>query len=206
MWMLTLPIGKIENPRDVKYPEIVNYTNSNFRTVNGTIVLRTPVKGVSTENSKFPRTELREMADLKTRAFWNTSYGRHIVHFTTSVTRLPKTVPRVVIGQLYCEDDDLVQIRSLIRNKTTIIDVVYNKVVHVLDAKYKLGKTFSISMFVENNIVSVMYNTNASAVINLPNSFKDCYFKVGNYPQYHNATSSEISEVRLSRLNVTHVY
>lgn len=207
MWMLTLPIGKIENPTDIMYPRILNFTNSNFRVINQTIVLSTPVSGVSTENSKFPRTELREMADFNNRAFWNTSYGSHIMHFTGSVTILPIIVPRIVIGQVYCGNDDLVQIRSLIRNKKTIIDVVYNQtVISVLDQEYVLRKRFNVSIFVGSNDISVIYNNNTTAIAKLPNSFEGCYFKVGSYPQYYNASSSERSEMRLSILNVTHVY
>jgi hypothetical protein len=208
MWMLTLPIGRIENPRDVMYPEILIYTNSKlFKAVNGSIVLTTPVNGFSTENSKYPRTELREMADLKNRAFWNTSNGRHVMHFGGSVTILPASEPRVSIAQVYCANDDVVQIRTQIRNKTTIIDVTNNgTLINLLDSNYKLKKRFNISIFIENNVISVLYNNKTSAVVKLKDSLQQCYFKVGTYPQYFNSSSSEKAEMTLSNCNVTHVY
>jgi hypothetical protein len=208
MWMLTLPIGKIENPRDVMYPEILSYTDSKyFKVVNGSIALTTPVNGVSTENSKYPRTELREMADFKTRAFWNTSNGRHVMHFGGSVTILPTSVPRVSIAQVYCENDDVVQIRSQIKNKTTTIYVTNNGTLsNVLDNNYRLTRKFNISIFIENNVISVLYNNKTSAVVKLKKSLQQCYFKVGTYPQYFNISSNEKAEVTLSNCNVTHIY
>ena len=68
-WKVTLPIGD-GSPTEVKPPEILNYaTNPVLKdfmyndSTDGTLVFYTYPGGVTTTNSSYPRTELRELMD-----------------------------------------------------------------------------------------------------------------------------------------------
>ena len=62
-WFLTLPVGPAGDPDSIDQPELLDYRSEWFDlTPDGTgVVFRAPAGGVTTKNSKYPRSELREM-------------------------------------------------------------------------------------------------------------------------------------------------
>jgi hypothetical protein len=144
LWVLTLPTGKIENPTEIKGASLLKYKNSKYFTINSSaIVFKAPVNGVSTENSHYPRTELRELYDANTQASWNMSQGIHIMRFKGSVTVLPTTVKKTVVAQIHGGDDDIVQFRCWTNSKGTLFDVFHNGMIYgTLDSNYTLGKIY----------------------------------------------------------------
>jgi hypothetical protein len=208
LWVLTLPIGKIENPTEVEGVSLLKYRNSKYFTVKSSaVVFIAPVKGVSTENSNYPRTELRELYDANTQASWNMSQGIHIMHLKGSVTVLPTTVKKTVVAQIHGGDDDIVQFRCWTNSRGTVFDAFHNGMIYgTLDNNYTLGKTYSLKVVATNSSISIFYNDMNNVALRIPSINDACYFKVGVYPQYYNKTSTEYSEARLHSLNVTHVY
>ena len=69
-----------------------------------------PVDGTTTKNSRYARSELREMNGAEDGAWSNTS-GAHTLVVTQAVTRLPEAKPEAVTTQIHDGSDDVVQIR-----------------------------------------------------------------------------------------------
>ena len=207
LWVLTLPTGKFENPTEIEGVSLLNYKNSKYFTVsNNTVVFKAPVNGVSTQNSNFPRTELRELYDPNTQASWNMSQGIHIMYMKGSVTVLPTSVPKTVVAQIHGEDDDIIEFRVWIKAKCTVFDVFHNGMVYgILDNNYTLGKVYSLKVVGANSTISIFYNDMDNVALRVPSVNDACYFKAGVYPQYYNKSSTEYSEARLYSLNVTHM-
>jgi hypothetical protein len=209
VWVLTLPIGKFENPTEIEGPSLLSYKNSKyFFTINNTaVVFRAPVNGVSTENSNYPRTELREMLDSDNQASWDMNHGTHTMYLRGSVTVLPKTVPKTVFAQIHGNDDDIIELRCWNRSNKLLIDAFHNGMVYgILDNNYNLGKIFTVKMVATNNMVSIFYNDMSLPVLNIPSINDACYFKAGVYPQYYSKNSTDYAETMIYSLNVSHIY
>lgn len=101
-WKITLPIGSPGSPTEVI--NLVGFSDQYFflDNVDGSpfsMVFQTPVTGVTTGGSSFPRTELREMADSSgTEAAWHVSDGTATLTTDLAVTQVPST-GKVVVQQ-----------------------------------------------------------------------------------------------------------
>jgi hypothetical protein len=208
LWVLTLPTGRYENPTEIEGASLLNYKNSKYFTVNNSaVVFKAPVNGISTVNSNYPRTELRELYDANTQASWNMSQGIHIMYMNGSVTVLPTTVRKTVVAQIHGDDDDIVEFRCWTNSKGTMFDVFHNGMIYgILDKNYTLGKIYLLKVVATDSIISIFYNDMNNVALRIPSINDACYFKTGVYPQYYNKSSTEYSEARLYGLNVTHVY
>ena len=60
-WKLTLPIGLLKSPAEIKQPELGTYKIDPWFIVapDGGVRFRAPVNGVTTGGSNYPRSELR---------------------------------------------------------------------------------------------------------------------------------------------------
>lgn len=182
-WYVTLPTGKEGHPVTVKNPEILKYSDANFK-VNETgdgVVFTGPCDGVTTVNSHYPRSELRETKG-KDLAAWSISKGSHNMTFTGCVTNLPVYKPEVVIGQIHDAEDDVLMIKC---SGSTIVVMFMGKTVKVADEDYKLGDKYTIKIFAEKGTISVYYNDMTKPVYTTKakSSNTDNYFKVGCYTQ-----------------------
>jgi hypothetical protein len=81
-WKLTLPAGREGQPLEIRQPRLKSLANGTYirLTPDRGVQFRAPVGGVTTENSNYPRTELREMtADGRREAAWSSTSGRHVM-------------------------------------------------------------------------------------------------------------------------------
>ena len=178
------------------------------------MVFRAPVEGVTTENSSYPRTELREMtADGRREAAWSSSTGRHVLTVTQAITATPRAKPHVVAGQIHDAEDDVVMIRLEGRRLFVESD---GDDVGLLDGHYRLGTRFSVTITASAPGIRIRYTpprawraggAPKTRVVDVPKAGRGWYFKAGCYPQSspeRGDRAGAYGEVVIYALNVQH--
>lgn len=230
-WKITLPVQqtafpffenekKSSQPLEIRQPELATYKLDPWFTVTPDkkgVVFRAAINALSTGNSNYPRSELREMtSDGKKEILWPSTSGTHTLFLDQAITAVPKNKPEIVAGQIHGDNDDIITVRLdapklyLARGKSNLA---------TLDENYTLGKRFTIKFVIRNGQVMVYYNDNSVPVHTLEKKVKMAYFKVGVYPQSNCETEREergeieedklcndnnYGEVIVYQLNVTH--
>jgi hypothetical protein len=212
-WKLTLPIGAAKKPTEIKQPVLATYTDQWFSTIaieagNG-VRFRAPVTGVTTANSAYPRSELREMtSDGRGNASWSSTGGTHSLFIDQAITALPQTKPELVAGQIHDAKDDVLVIRLEGSNLYINVD---GKNVHLLNPNYILGERFTLQFAVSSGQTQVHYNGSAKPQFSFAKDYSGAYFKAGAYTQ-SNCTRERVcseenlGEVLIYQLVVTHNY
>lgn len=184
-WKLQLPedTERVGNPDEVKSPELELFSHSQFFFLDEAqkaVTFRAPCGGATTKNSKYPRSELREMTeDGKERATWSTARDdRHVFSAELAITKLPHEKPHVVCAQVHDSKSDLLAIR-LEKKHLFIYRDDYPKL--TLDAGYKLGRPFSLKISSGKGRIIVSYE--GTEVLNWQINQPQCYYKVGCYTQ-----------------------
>jgi len=166
------------------------------------VVFTAPVDGATTQNSAYPRSELREM-NGEQKAAWSNGSGRHTLRATEAVTELPESKPEVVTAQIHGGDDDVMQIR--LEGNHLMVQYADGGKQLTLDPDYRLGTPYDIEIVAAENAVQVGYNGEVKA--ELPLSGSTWYFKAGAYVQ-SNPTKGEAAtaagQVVIYSLEVTH--
>lgn len=209
-WKQTLPIGSSGNPLEIKLTVLSTYTSSPYFQVNSSgdgVTFRAPVNGVTTSGSKYPRSELREMAnDGKDLASWSNKSGTHTMFIDEAITAVPKVKGHVVAGQIHDANDDVMVIR--LEYPKLFIDI-NGKSGPTLDSNYILGKRFTIKFVASGGQIKVYYNGSETPAYILDKPASGCYFKAGAYTQ-SNCSKEKIcsndnyGEVTIYKLSVTH--
>ena len=208
-WKLTLPFNteRKGNPDEVLQPELATFQDPTcfFTSAAGdAIVFRAACGGLGTENSSYPRSELREMqADGKDEISWSTDDSLiHLLEAELAITRTPEVKPHLVCAQIHDDEDDVIMIR--LENKKLFVE--RNDADDVrLDGDYQLGSRFTLRIVAGNGRVKVWYNDQLKMDWEVVK--KRCYFKVGCYTQSNikkGDRGEAAGEVELHRLRVTH--
>lgn len=186
-WKITLPVGtqkKATHPLEIRQPDLSRYALKPwFILADGgdAVVFRAPVNAPTTSNTKYARSELREMKDKgKNPAAWSSVKGRHEMYLDQAITAMPKVKQHVVAGQIHDSDDDVIVIRLEYPNLYVNVD---GENVHTLDSEYTLGKRFTVRFVVEKGKTSVYYNGKSNPSYTLDLEYSDAYFKAGVYTQ-----------------------
>lgn len=208
-WKLTLPYDtpRKGNPDEVLQPELATFQDRScfFTADSGSaVVFRAACGGLGTENSNYPRSELREMqAGGKDELEWSTDDpANHVMEVRLAITSVPEVKRHVVCAQIHDDEDDVIMIRlekkKLFIERNDADDVP-------LDDDYKLGEPFTLRIIAGNGRIRVGYDNEPK--MDWQVSKKRCYFKVGCYTQsnVHKGDLPEAAgEVVVHRLNVAH--
>lgn len=209
-WKQTLPTGSSEKPKEIKQPALATFAEKSYFHVNdgsNGVTFRSPVNGVTTSGSGYPRSELREMtAGGKSLAGWSTTSGTHTMFIDQAITAVPDKKKHVVAGQIHDADDDVIVVR--LEYPKLFIDI-NGKEGPVLDSKYVLGKRFTVKFVAEGGKIQVYYNGSAEPVHTLAKKGSGHYFKAGAYTQSNCSKESDCSddnygEVVIYKLAVEH--
>jgi hypothetical protein len=203
-WYLTLPTGKKGDPDDVYPPALESFVDDWFRLNHARdgIVFRANAGGATTKNSKYPRSELREMLGGKL-ASWSNESGVHTMSLRQAVTRLPAAKPHVVAAQIHGGDDDVVLVR--LEGERLIAEYDDGDSEIVIDPAYELGTPYDLRIVAADRRIEIFYNNRLAAEI--PRSGKGWYFKAGCYVQSNperGDTPDAVAEVVLYSLKVDH--
>ena len=199
-----MPTGPQGDPDTVQPAQLVGYTSSYFRLNDARdgVVFTAPVDGVTTRNSEYPRSELREMNGAE-EAAWSNGSGTHVLRATEAVTELPESKPELVTAQIHGGDDDVMQVR--LEGNHLMVRYADGAKQVTLDPDYRLGTPYDIEITAAANSVRVGYN--GEPKVELPLSGSTWYFKAGAYVQSNPSKGDPITaagQVVIYSLEVTH--
>jgi hypothetical protein len=217
IWQLQLPIGSPGKPDTVSAASLEGgYTSEYFHTdVNdGAMTFWAPEQGVTTPNSRYPRSELREMNPDGSAANWRFHAGTHTLDASVSVTRVPSSV---AIGQIKIG----APLEAGVPPSTKpTLELYYrsngNIVVGIEDspaggqtphtiANIPLGTRFSYQIRATSSTMTVTINGTPHAFPLNPAFLPyGQYFKAGSYIQSRSDSAANGAEVKFYALSVTH--
>ena len=203
-WYLTLPTGKSGSPDTIEGSKLATYHSKFFDLTQKRdgIVFHAGADGVTTKNSHYPRSELREM-DGSEKSSWSNENGTHVFDVREAFTKLPGSKPEVVGVQIHDAEDDVMQIR--LEGKTLMVQYNDGKSEQVLDQDYRLGTPFDTKIVAANGKVDVLYNGQKKAT--LPLSGSGWYWKVGAYVQSNGSkgeSAGSAGEVVVYKADISH--
>jgi hypothetical protein len=202
-WKLTLPIGSSGKPTEIKQPTLNTFRDPNYFYVNGTndgVVFRAPVDGVTTSNSGYPRTELREMVPGGSEISWSPSSGTHTMTIVQRVMELPSGKNHLVCGQVHGGDDDV----CVFRVEGSSLYATDGDDPHgtLITSSFALNTEFTVQFIASGGSIQMKYN--GSTVATRSHSSSGCYFKAGCYNQANKSSGSGWGEVQIHELTVSH--
>jgi Alginate lyase len=203
-WFLTLPIGFDGDPDSIDQPELLDYRSEWFDlTPDGSgVVFRAPAGGVTTKNSRYPRSELREM-NGEEKAAWSNLEGTHTLESRQAITRVPPVKPEVSATQIHDGDDDVLQIR--LEGSVLAAQYADGKEQIVMDGDYQLGTPYDLRIVAADGLITVFYDGERAAVIERSGS--SWYWKVGAYTQSNPERGDDpdaVGEVVVYSLSIEH--
>jgi hypothetical protein len=203
-WYLTLPTGSEGRPDTVDTKDLATYASKWFQLNNAKdgVVFTANTGGATTENSHYPRSELREMTGGE-NASWDGRSGTHTMELDQAITKTPSTKPDVIAGQIHGGDDDVMQIH--LSGSTLTVKYADGKKDVVLDPSYKLGERFRVKIQSAKGQVKVWFNGALKA--DLPIYGAESYFKAGAYVNSNpekGANPSDVGQVVIYGLKISH--
>jgi hypothetical protein len=203
-WFLTLPVGPPGDPDSIDQPELLDYESEWFDLTpdGGGVVFRAPAGGVTTKNSKYPRSELREM-NGEEKAAWSNTEGTHTLESRQAITQVPRAKPEVSATQIHDGGDDVLQIR--LEGSTLVAQYADGKEQVVIDPDYELGTPYDLKIVAADGRILVSYNGEQRA--DIERSGDSWYWKVGAYTQSNPERGDDadaVGEVVVYSLAVEH--
>lgn len=207
-WKLQLPVstqrqGSVD---EIKPAELNTYANGDFFYLNAQrngVAFKAPANGATTKNSKYPRSELREMtADGHTEASWSNSSGVHTMNLRQAITHLPDVKSELVAAQIHDSKDDVIMVR--LEGKRLFVESG-GKNIGDLDTNYVLGTVYTVKIVAENSTIKVYYNDALKVTFDKKGS--GYYFKAGCYTQTNTTkgdSAASYGEVTIYDLSVSH--
>lgn len=215
VWELQEPVGSPGSPTTISpsrlqgsngFQDQFFFTNK----TDGSMSFWDPENGVTTPNSKFPRSELREMNPDGSAANWSIP-GTHTLTATVKATLIPD---HVAVGQIHLGQNSgsTKPLLELFYYKNGNVDMAIeqtpaggNEVHHVV-GNVPLGTRFNyvISLTNSNTIGLNLNGTNHTWA--LPSSFNGfpMYFKAGDYDQSAGSNGSVGAKVQFYALTIHH--
>lgn len=145
-WKLTLPVGRPGHPTEIMRPtkSVRPWYVADLNA--GELLFRAPANGVTTEGSKYPRSELRELNRSTGKlASWPSQRGVHDLWMAGRITHLTDKHPNLVCAQIHDGDDDVLQVR--LEGPRLFLESDGDER-GVLDADYPLGEPFRLEVTV----------------------------------------------------------
>jgi hypothetical protein len=203
-WFLTLPVGPEGDPDSIDQPELLDYRSDWFDlTPDGTeVVFRAPAGGVTTKNSKYARSELREM-NGEEKAAWSNTEGVHTLESRQAITKVPPVRPEVSATQIHDGGDDVMQIR--LQGSTLVAQYADGAEQVVIDPDYRLGTPYDLRIVAADGRITVFYDGEQRAQIERSGS--SWYWKVGAYTQSNPERGDDpdaLGEVVVYSLRIEH--
>jgi poly(beta-D-mannuronate) lyase len=208
-WKLTVPYDteRKGNPDEIVQPELDTFQDASCfiatKSKDG-VVLRARCGGLTTTNSDYPRSELREMKrGGKDEASWGTADGKtHGLTVVQAITQTPAVKKHVVCTQIHDAKSDVMTVRlegrKLFIERDKAGDVL-------LDGNYKLATRFKLTIQAGGGRIKVWYNDALKMDWELERS--GCYFRVGCYTQSNTKKGDRpdsYGQVVIHKLQVTH--
>lgn len=196
-WKITLPIGS-GSPLEIKPTGILTYKIDPWfiptQNCTGVQFRAHTSSPVTTSNSSYPRSELRERTtDGSTDISWSNSSGTHTMTIDQAIMMVPKGKRHVVAGQIHDGSDDVTVFRlELPDNSTGNVGSLYvtdgnNTHAKEIINNYTLGTRFQVRFVATAGKIEMYYKpntaTNFTLVHTINKTISGSYFKAGAYTQ-----------------------
>lgn len=201
---------KITKPDATEVTNLSSYSSVPHFYVDarGYVNFRAEAGGTGTKNSRYPRSELRELPGN-----WSTSSGTHTMILTQAITYTLVEKQHVVAGQIHDASDDVIMIR--LEGRHLFVEAGGTELTPSLDTNYQLGTKFTVKIEAAGGQIRVYYNDMTTPKVTYKKSVSGCYFKAGVYTQSTSDASqasdtrkpedpSAYGEVHLYEMKVTH--
>lgn len=189
-WTLMLPVMKPDGDTPMNdYPAKFSAAELEgfFFVRNGAVVCRAPANGAHSKNSKYVRTELRQMIDKA----WNEgawpSSGDHSLECDMYIDASHLSTRQRVNGmQIHDGSDDVCQI---MRHERDGLGLMHSdgKAWESIDPTYRDGQRFLCKIHAINNRIKVYYN--GALAVDIPKIGSGWYWKMGCYNQSGGAST-----------------
>jgi hypothetical protein len=214
-WELQLPTGSAGSPTTISPAKLAGsngFTDSYFFTnkTDGSMSFWDPENGVTTPNSNYSRSELREMNTDGSAAAWSIP-GTHTLTATVKATEIPSSV---CVGQIHLSEGS--------GSTKPLLELFYHSNGDVYmgieqtpaggnEKTYKVGNvalgtqwSYVISLTGGNTIGLTLNGTKTTWP--LPSSFNGypMYFKAGDYDQTSGSSSTVGAKVQFYALTIHH--
>jgi hypothetical protein len=214
IWSLQLPIGSPGSPTTIQPAQLKGasgYTNPAYFWTDkndGSMTFWDPEAGVTTPNSSYARSELREMNSNGSAADWALA-GNHTLSATLRIVSVTKSVcvGQVHLGSGGSSTKPLLELYY--HSNGDIVLGVENspsggQTSHTL-GHVTVGTQWSYVINVTGNKINITVNGSKTSYT-IPSSFNPYkqYFKAGDYNQSSSSSTSNGAKVKFYALNVSH--
>lgn len=214
-WNLSIPEGS--PPTTIETSQLVDgFKDKYFSSENGTLFFWTPVTGSTTENAKYPRTELRETYSNGTLHNWLYPDADNQMRATLAVNQVPSS-GKIVIGQIHTKDSDkpMVKLEYQYKDSSSTGNIVVKVRSHPDDDEarvitvatgVKIDQSFSYRIHLDRTGDLGITAAGNSWYTTISATWKDkpLYFKAGVYVQDNTGYTSEGGKVTFSLLDIDH--
>jgi hypothetical protein len=213
VWELQEPVGSAGSPTTIGPSQLTGssgYQDKYFYTnkTDGSMEFWDPENGVTTPNSKYARSELREMTSSGSAAAWSLP-GTHTLSASVKVTKVPD---HVCIGQVHATDPRTTKpLAELYFHSSGEIQLgiengpTGGQTAHTVGS-VPLGQELSyVIQITGGNTISVTINGSKHS-FPIPSSWNGYkqYFKAGDYDQSSGSSSTVGATVQFYALSVQH--
>ena len=214
LWELQLPIGSAGAPTTILPAQLEGaggFQDSYFYTdtTDGAMTFWDPENGVTTANSSYARSELREMTSSGAAANWFPA-GNHTLSATLKVTQVPN---HVAVGQIHLGSGG--STKPLLElfyysNGNVVMSIEQtpaggNSVPYTV-GNVPLGTKWSYTIGLSGSTISLVLNGGAAQTWQMSSTFNGygMYFKAGDYDQTSGSSSSVGARVSFYALSISH--
>ena len=216
VWELQEPVGSPGAPTTIAPSQLVGpngYHDKYFFTdqADGSMTFWDPENGVTTPNSNYPRSELREMTKSGAAANWLTT-GNHTLSAKLKATVIPN---HTAVGQIHLGTGTPASTKPLLElfyYSSGKIELAIeqtpaggNEVPHTV-GQVALGTPWSYVIGLSGNTISVIIDGGAAQTFPMSSTFNQegMYFKAGNYDQSNGSDPNVSATVQFYALTITH--
>jgi hypothetical protein len=210
---LQLPIGSSGSPTTISPKQLEGangFTDSYFYTgSDGGMEFWDPENGVTTPNSNYPRSELREMNSSGSEANWFAP-GHHTLSASVRVVKVPD---HVCVGQIHLGSGGSTKplLELFYYSNGDIKMAIEQTPAGGNEIQYKVGnvavgKTWSYVIGLSGSTISLVVNGGSTQTWKASSTFNGygMYFKAGDYDQSAGSSSSVGARVEFYSLKISH--
>ena len=214
VWELQLPTGSAGDPTTISPSQLEGskgFQDSYFytNTSDGGMEFWDPENGVTTPNSSYARSELREMEN-GSEANWFASGTTNTLSASVKVTQVPS---HVCVGQIHLGSGGSTKpLLELFYYSSGEIEIGIeqtpaggNEILYKV-GKVSLGTEWSYKIGLSNSTISLSINGSSAGTWQASSTFNGygMYFKAGDYDQSSGSSSTVGAKVEFYALSVAH--
>lgn len=213
-WNLSIPVGIPATTIDT--PLLAGgYQDHYFQSKDGAIFFWAPVNGSTTENAKYPRSELRETSADGKLHNWTYPCADNFLRAALAISQVPST-GKLVIGQIHAQQSSAPLLKLEYQYKAylasgNIVAKVRLKpdapiMVVTIASRIELNQRFTyVIHLTPNGTLSINLNDiNWNSRIDSAWAAKPLYFKAGAYPQDNSGYETEAGAAQFYKLGIEH--